>query len=460
MPDLTVEQFNAMRRYFTSGHTRSVSFRKEMLQQLKICIQQNEQAIAKALFDDLHKSEAESYSTEIGFCYAEISHALKHTAQWMRPRAVKTPMALFPSSSKIIREPWGVSLIIAPWNYPFQLMIGPLIGAIAGGNCAVLKPSEFTPHTSAVIEKIISETFDKDYITVVQGDGAVVVPEIMKANRFDHVFFTGSISVGKSIAALAAEKLIPATLELGGKSPCIVDKNVDVKTAAARIVWGKFTNAGQTCVAPDYLLLHESRKIEFVNALNTKIKEFYSENPQRSNDYGRIVNEKRFFALKDYLKQGKIITGGETDEKEKYISPTLMEDCSPDAKMMKEEIFGPILPIITYTKKEEALEFILQNPNPLALYVFSTDKEFQKYFTENIPFGGGCINNTLVHLGNPELPFGGVGNSGSGQYHGQYSFETFTRPKAILKTANWIDPSAKYPPYTKWKLNLFKRLLR
>jgi aldehyde dehydrogenase (NAD+) len=339
-------------------------------------------------------------------------------------------------------------------------MIGPLIGAIAGGNCAVLKPSEYTPETSAVIDNLITETFDKKYIAAVQGDGAVVVTELMKSNHFNHVFFTGSIPVGKIIASLAAEKLIPTTLELGGKSPCIVDKNVDVKTAAARIVWGKFTNAGQTCVAPDYLLLHESRKIEFVNAMTSKIKEFYGENPQRSEDYGRIVNEKRFHTLQQYLSQGKIITGGETDLKEKYISPTIMEDVSYETAMMKEEIFGPILPVITFNEKEEALNIIKQNPNPLSLYVFSNDAGFQEYFTANVPFGGGCINNTLVHLANPDLPFGGVGNSGSGQYHGQFSFETFTRPKAILKTATWLDPNIKYPPYSKWKLSMFRKMLR
>jgi aldehyde dehydrogenase (NAD+) len=452
--------FNAMRHFYEQSSTRSVSFRKQMLKNLRNAIVKYEREVIEALYKDLHKSEAESYSTEIGFCYAEISHAIKHIDNWMKPKAVKTPMALFPSSSKIVREAWGISLIIAPWNYPFQLMIGPLIGAIAGGNCSVLKPSEFTPNISAIIESLITETFDKKYITVIQGDGAVVVPELMKANRFDHVFFTGSIPVGKIIASLAAEKLIPTTLELGGKSPCVVDKNVDIKTAAARIVWGKFTNAGQTCVAPDYLLLHESRKIEFINAMTTKIKEFYGENPQRSDDYGRIVNEKRFHALQQYLTQGKIITGGETDLKEKYISPTIMEDVSHETALMKEEIFGPILPVITFNEKEEALNIIKQNPNPLSLYVFSNDVNFQEYFTANVPFGGGCINNTLVHLANPDLPFGGVGNSGSGQYHGQFSFETFTRPKAILKTATWLDPNIKYPPYSKWKLSMFRRMLR
>jgi aldehyde dehydrogenase (NAD+) len=459
MASFTAEQFKAMQAFHTAGNTRSFQFRKQQLITLKKAIKANEAAITAALQKDLHKSAAEAYTTEIGFSYAELSHTIKHLQHWMQPKNVGTPLTLFPSSSKIVREPWGISLIIAPWNYPFQLLIAPLIGAIAGGNCAVLKPSEFTPATADVIEKMISENFDPQYISVVLGDGAVVVPQLMNENRFDHIFFTGSIPVGKIIAKLAAEKLIPTTLELGGKSPCIVDTNVDLDTAAARIVWGKFTNAGQTCVAPDYVLVQQKNKDVLVDKMKAQIERFYGKDPKASEDYGRIVNEKRFDAVSSYLNEGKILVGGTTDRSEKYIAPTIIENITADAAVMKYEIFGPVLPVIVYNTKEEALNIIQQNANPLSLYVFSNDKNFQEYFTEQIPFGGGCINNTLVHLANPDLPFGGVGNSGSGQYHGQYSFETFTRPKAIVNSATWIDPDLKYPPYKK-KLKLFKWLIK
>jgi aldehyde dehydrogenase (NAD+) len=457
MSRFSKSDFRQMQDFFLSGETVSYQFRIAQLKKLRKAIESYEQRITAALFKDLHKSSEEAFTTEIGFVYSEISHVTKNLKSWMEESSVKTPMVLFPSSSKIIREPLGICLIIAPWNYPFQLLIAPLIGAIAGGNCAVLKPSEMTVNTSQVIAEMIGEFFDKNYLTIVEGDGAEVVPHMMTENRFDHVFFTGSIPVGKEIAKMAAEKLVPVTLELGGKSPCIVDEDADVKVAAKRITWGKFTNAGQTCVAPDYLLVHKTKKEELVAEIQKSITDFYGTDPQKSTDFGRIVNEKRVSKLESYLQEGTVITGGKVVMSDLYVSPTLMQDVSTGAPVMKEEIFGPILPIISFTNNEEALSIINDNPNPLSLYYFGKNNE--KTFIEKVNFGGGCINNTLVHLANADLPFGGVGNSGVGAYHGKFSFETFTRAKAIVKTATWIDPAIKYPPY-KGKLRFLKWFLQ
>jgi aldehyde dehydrogenase (NAD+) len=451
--------FDTMRNYFFSGATVEYTFRKEQLQILKKGVQKYEQQIMDALFKDLHKSPEEAFTTEIGFVYSEISHTLKNLQKWMGRSSVSTPLFLLPSSSSIIRDPRGVCLIIAPWNYPFQLLIAPLIGAIAGGNCAVLKPSEMAANTSLVIHEMIAEFFDNKFISVVEGDGAVVVTALMNEHRFDHVFFTGSIPVGTEIAKMAAEKLVPVTLELGGKSPCIIDEDADLKVAAKRITWGKFTNAGQTCVAPDYLLVHEKNKDKVVNEMQQSIDRFYGKEPIKSADYGRIINHKRIDKLRSYLNQGEVISGGKIQEEELYFSPTLMEHIVPEAPMMKEEIFGPILPIITFKERGEALAIIQKNSHPLSLYYFGNDKRNEDYFINNVQFGGGCINNTLVHLANADLPFGGVGNSGTGAYHGKYSFETFTRAKAILKTATWIDPDVKYPPY-KGKLKFLRWFFR
>ena len=451
--------YQHMRQYFSSGATHSYAFRKAQLQKLRTVIQQHETAIMEALYKDLRKSAEEAYSTEIGFIYLEISHVLKHLKSWMAPAGVSTPMLLFPSSSKVVADPLGVALIIAPWNYPFQLLMAPLIGAIAGGNCAVLKPSELTPNTAAIIEQIITANFNADFITVVQGNGAEVVPKLMNSFRFDYVFFTGSIPVGKEIAKLAAPQLVPVTLELGGKSPCIVAKDANLKVAAQRITWGKFTNVGQTCVAPDYLLVHESRKDELVSQMQQSIVNFYGSDPKQSRDYGRIINAGRFKKLEGFLHQGEVIFGGQTNEAERYIAPTLMQNVSMDQPIMQEEIFGPLLPVYTFKEHDEAVEMIRTHSNPLALYVFTeSDKTAQRYVDE-VPFGGGCINNPLMHLANADLPFGGVGNSGVGAYHGKYSFETFTRKKAILTTATWVDPSVKYPPYA-GKLKFLKWFMK
>jgi aldehyde dehydrogenase (NAD+) len=448
-----------MQQYFLSGATRNYEFRRAQLQKLRRTIEHNEAAIMQALYNDLRKSAEEAYSTEIGFIYAELTHTLKHLKSWVQPQGVSTPLLLFPSSSKVVREALGVTLIIAPWNYPFHLLIAPLIGAIAGGNCAVLKPSEFTVHTSRVIQKLIADNFDPQYITVVEGDGAEVVPRLMNEHRFDHVFFTGSIPIGREIAKLAAGKLVPVTLELGGKSPCVVDKDVNIKVAAQRITWGKFTNVGQTCVAPDYLLVHESRKAELVDSMQQSIRSFFGNDPQQSGDYGRIVNQKRFDKLESFLHEGNVIAGGQHDKNDLYIAPTVMDNVPKEAPIMQEEIFGPILPVYTYREHDEALSMIRNHSNPLALYVFTDNKKIEDLYVDNVAFGGGCINNTLMHLANAELPFGGVGNSGIGAYHGKFSFDTFTRAKAIVKTATWIDPSAKYPPY-KGKMKFLRWFLK
>lgn len=459
MTSFTPDDFKQMQQYFFTGAAASYSFRKEQLQVLKKAVQKYELLIMDALFKDLHKSKEEAFATETGFVIAEISHAIKNLRLWMKKTPVKTPLFLFPSSSAIIREPLGVCLIVAPWNYPFHLLIAPLVGALAAGNCAVLKPSEMAPHTSAVVNEMVTEFFNKRYISVVEGDGSLIVPQLMHENRFDHIFFTGSIPVGRKIAKMAAEKLVSVTLELGGKSPCIVDEDANIKVAAKRIVWGKFTNAGQTCVAPDYLLVHRSKKDELIKEMQNCIRKFYGEDARQSPDYGRIINDGRFNKLKTYLNEGSVITGGNVNDAERYIAPTLLQNINKDAAVMKEEIFGPVLPVITFTSKEEALAIIQQTPHPLSFYYFGNNRKSENYFIKNMHFGGGCINNTLVHLATPELPFGGVGNSGVGAYHGKFSFDTFSRVKAIVKTATWFDPWVKYPPY-KGKLKFLRWLFR
>jgi len=450
---------HTIQQYFLTGKTRSYQFRKEQLTKLKVVIQENETAILQALHSDLGKSAEEAYVSELGFIYAELSHTIKQLDKWMKPKRVGSPLFLFPSQSTITRDPLGVTLLVAPWNYPFHLLIAPLIGVIAGGNCAVLKPSEFSSHTANIIKKIISENFDSEYLFVVTGDGAKVIPAMMNNFRFDHVFFTGSTMVGKEIAKMAAPNLTPVTLELGGKSPCIVDKDVNIKVAAQRIAFGKFTNAGQTCVAPDYLLVHESRKSELLDSLQQSVTKMYSPDPRTSPDYGKIINEQRFDTLAAFLAQGEIVTGGKTSKSDLYIAPTIMEKVREDQPLMQEEIFGPILPVFTFSQPEEAMAMVGRYPNPLALYVFTSNSATEGFFTRNVAFGGGCINNTIIHLANVNLPFGGVGNSGLGQYHGRFSFETFTRPKSILKTATWLDLAAKYPPF-KGKLPLLKFFMK
>ncbi len=447
-----------MREYFETGVTKSYDFRKLQLLKLKATVQKYEIEIFEALHKDLHKSKEECWITENGFFLSELGVAVKKLSSWMKRVRVGTNLLNIPSSSYIMAEPMGVVLIISPWNYPFQLLLTPLIGAIAAGNCVVLKPSELAPATAALMKKIINETFDPQYISYIEGDGATVVPELMNNFIFDHVFYTGSTAVGKSIYELAAKNLVPVTLELGGKSPCIVEADADVKTAAKRIAMPKFSNAGQMCVAPDYLLVHHSIKDELVNELKKVIHNFFGDDAQKSDFFGRIINDKQFTRLEKYLSSGKLLAGGKTDKANLYIEPTLLEIDNVFDPIMQEEIFGPVLPILSFTDMGEALKIIKQHKNPLAMYVFTSSAEKEIKWLNAVPFGGGCINNASLHLTNHKLPFGGRGASGMGSYHGKFSFDTFSHKKAVMKTPTWLDLALKYPPYT-GKLNLFKKAI-
>jgi aldehyde dehydrogenase (NAD+) len=377
----------------------------------------------------------------------------------MQPQPAGTNLLNFPSSSYILQEPLGVVLIMGAWNYPFQLLMAPLISAIAAGNCVVLKPSEHAPATAAVMKQLIRSVFSDQFVLYVEGDGAEVVPLMMNDFRFDHVFYTGGSSVGKLIYKMAAEKLVPVTLELGGKSPAIVEQDAVIKVAARRIAVTKFSNAGQMCIAPDYVLVHRSKKEALVKALINTITSFYSEDPSRDYGYGKIINQKQFFRLQSYLQQGRILHGGKTNSESLYIEPTILDEVPLDSPLMQEEIFGPVLPLISFDHAAEALQIIERNPEPLALYLFTGNKEKEAYYFNNISFGGGCVNNTSWHFTNPHLPFGGRGGSGLGAYHGKTGFDTFTHRKAIMKTPLWFDPAMKYPPF-KGKMNLFKKIIR
>ncbi len=455
--DLLVS-LNQMRQFFLSGATRTYAFRKEQLLALKKAVVANEQEIYAALYKDLKKGPEEAWITENGFLLNEINHTLKWLSAWMEPEKKDTNLLNIPGSSSVIREPLGVVLIIGPWNYPLQLLFMPLVGAIAAGNCVVLKPSEFAPATAVVMQKIVEAVFPKEYICYVPGDGAKVIPEMMNHFVFDHVFYTGSTAVGKLIYKMAAEQLVPVTLELGGKSPCVVTADANIGVAANRIVITKFSNAGQMCVAPDYILVHEAVKEKLITAMKKKILQFFSERPQDSDEYGKIINEKQFQRLLSYLNNGKVVHGGEHDISRLYFAPTLLTDVGVDSTIMREEIFGPILPVLSYSTEEEALAIIRRNPNPLAFYIFSSSNASAKNWIDNVPSGAACINNASWHVTNHHLPFGGRGFSGTGRYHGKYSFDTFSHEKAILKSATWFDPAMKYPPF-KGKLKLFKKFL-
>ena len=451
--------FNQQIDFFNSGATRSLKYRINALKQLKAAIQQHEAEIEKALFQDLRKSSFEAFGTEVGIILKELDFTIRHLEDWARPQSVPTPLMFFPSSSKIYRDPLGAVLIIAPWNYPFQLVFGPLICAIAGGNTAFIKPSEEAMHTAKLVEKIIHETFDAHYIYVVQGIGAEIIPALINAVRFDHVFFTGSTMVGQKIMEMASKKLIPVTLELGGKSPTIVDASANLDYTSKKIVWSKLINAGQTCIAPDYVLVHSSVKDQLVEKIRQHISTMFGEHVQQSEDYGRIINQKRFKKLVSYLDGAQILSGGKFDEKDLYIEPTIIEHPSIEDAVMKEEIFGPILPIISFNDHAEVLQWIDRNPFPLALYLFADDKKIQDFYIQRVRFGGCSVNNGLIHIGNPHLPFGGVGPSGIGQYHGKFGFENFTRPKSVLFSKSWFDVPVLYAPF-KGKTGLLKKIFK
>lgn len=448
-----------MRSYFDSGITRPYAFRKEQLKKLQAAVKKYEPLLHEALHADLKKSPEECWVTETGFLLSELSNILKNLKGWMEDEMVSTNLLNMPSSSFVMNDPLGVVLIISPWNYPFQLLMTPLAGAIAAGNAVVIKSSEFAPATSAVMKKMIEETFDKNYIRFVEGDGAVVIPEMMNYFTFDHVFYTGSTAVGKLIYKMAAERLVPVTLELGGKSPCIVEDDANIKIAAKRIAVAKFSNAGQMCVAPDYILVHESKQEALIAELKKVICKFFGDKPEDSYNFGKIINERQFDRLEKYLQQGQILYGGRTDKEKLFIEPTVIVNVSMDSDIMKDEIFGPILPVISFSTKEAALKIIEQNKNPLAFYVFTSGRAKEKDWLNSVAFGGGCVNNTSWHLTNHHLSFGGRGFSGIGKYHGKYSFETFSHKKSVMKTPTWFDPAIKYPPL-QGKMRLLKMVIK
>lgn len=434
----------------------SISYRKEKLKQLLQVVINHEKEIISALYNDFKKPEFEAVVTETSYVISDIKDTIKNINSWAKPKWVLPSLLNFPSSDYILHEPYGKVLIISPWNYPYQLALCPLIAAVAAGNQVVVKPSELTPNTSKIIAKIISEVFDKEHVEVIEG--GIDVSEKLLSQRWDYIFFTGSVTVGKIVAKAAAEFLTPVTLELGGKNPCIIDKNCNIKLTAKRIVWGKFINAGQTCIAPDYLLVNHEIKQKLIDALKEEIILAYGENPEESKDFARIVNTKNWKRLNSFLENEIILFGGKINEVDNYIAPTLLEDSKLDSLVMQDEIFGPILPIISFKEESEIEKIISKYEKPLSLYVFSNNTKWAKSIVKKYSFGGGCINDTVVHFSNKRLPFGGVGYSGIGAYHGRLSFETFSHKKSIVNKSTWLDLPMRYAPY-KEKLKTLKKLL-
>ncbi|MGC7803552.1 aldehyde dehydrogenase [Staphylococcus epidermidis] len=441
------DKFNNSKAFFNTHKTKNLKFRKQQLKLLSKNIKNHENELLDALYKDLGKSKVEAYATEIGMLLKSIKLMRKELKNWSKTKQTDTPLYLFPTKSYIKKEPYGTVLIIGPFNYPVQLVFEPLIGAIAAGNTAIVKPSELTPHVAIVIKDIIEDTFDEAYVSVVEG--GIEETQTLLSLPFDYMFFTGSEKVGKIVYEAAARKLIPVTLELGGKSPVIVDDTANIKVASERISFGKFTNAGQTCVAPDYILVQRKVKNDLIKALKKTITEFYGENIEKSPDFGRIVNQKHFNRLNDLIQIHKdnVVFGGNSSKEDLYIEPTLLDNITNDNKIMKEEIFGPILPIITLDNFDEVLEIIQSKSKPLSLYLFSEDENMTHRVVEELSFGGGAINDTLMHLANPNLPFGGVGSSGIGQYHGKYSFDTFSHMKSYTFKSTRLESSLFFPPY-------------
>lgn len=445
------------RNYFASGTTKSVKQRLFILKRLRESVQKHENAIHDALYSDFKKPVYESISSETGIVLRELNLAIKKLEFWVRPKKVKASMLNFPTRDYIYYEPYGITLIIAPWNYPYQLALTPLIGAIAAGNTVVLKPSELTQATSKILHTIISEVFDSEYVSVIQG-GIPETTELL-AQRWDYIFFTGSVFVGKIVAQAAAKHLTPTTLELGGKNPCVIDETINIPLVAKRIVWGKLLNAGQTCVAPDYILIHASIKDPFIEALRKALEKGYGKNIEASPDLARIINDKNFDRLAAMLEGETIAIGGEIDREQLYIAPTIIDTPRLDSKVMEDEIFGPILPIIPYETKQDIEHIIDRYEKPLSGYVFSRKRAFTHWFLERFSFGGGAVNDTVIQFVNEELPFGGIGNSGTGSYHGKHSFLAFSHQKSITKKSNLIDIPIRYAPY-KGKNKVLKFFLK
>jgi aldehyde dehydrogenase (NAD+) len=451
-----VEKVAKARASFRSGRTRPISWRRSQLEALKRLLNKAGSAIFEALWADLRKPQLEGYLTEVGFVINEIDDTLQHLDRWMKPERKHTSLLAQPGRSWTTHDPLGVVLIIGTWNYLVQLLLAPLVGALAGGNAAVLKPSEIAAHTSALMADLLPRHVDPEAVAVIQG-GADETQALLE-ERFDLIFFTGGSRVGQIVLEKAAKHLTPVVLELGGKSPCLVDRDASLEVAARRIAWGRFSNAGQTCVAPDYVLVHEEIELELLAHLRRAVTAFYGEDPRTSPDYCRIVNDRNFERLSKMLHDGEVVCGGQADAKERFIAPTILRRVSPDAPVMQEEIFGPILPVLTVPNIDAAIEFVTDRPSPLALYVFSNDEAIQHKVIDQTSSGNACINDVLMHMVVPELPFGGVGASGMGHYHGQWSFETFTHRKRVLAKSVHLDLPVRYPPYTDGHLALLKHL--
>lgn len=444
-PKERIEEIVASQRQFFRSHaTLPIEFRLEALGRLRRAIVEYEEQLCGALYKDLHKSYEEAYLTELSIVLGEIDGFLKNLKRWAKPSKKRTPLKMFPSRSMILTEPLGVSLIIAPWNYPVQLLLNPLVGAIASGCTAVLKPSPYTPNVARVLEELIAKSFDSHYVALVQGHRQT--NRLLLEERYDVIFFTGSPELGRMVMRSAATNLCPVILELGGKSPVVVDRDANVELAARRIAWGKTLNSGQTCIAPDYLLLHREVKDRFVEAFGRAVRRLHGEDVRQSPHYVRMVSERAFERVAGYLKDGKVLFGGATNAEERYIEPTLLDEVAVDSPVMSDEIFGPILPIITIDSLDEAIDFINQREKPLALYAFGNERNMRKVF-DLTSSGGGCINDTIMHIANEHLPFGGVGNSGMGRYHGRDSLYAFSHRRSILVSYTWLDLPFRYMPY-------------
>lgn len=449
------EMIHRQRSYFREGECRNVAFRIAQLTCMNAWICENEDAIIAALGKDLHKSPFEAYATEIGIVKDEIKFTIRHLRKWSKPKRVPTPITQFPSQSFIYQEPYGVVLIMSPWNYPFMLTIAPLIGAICAGNCAFVKPSAYSAHTTEIIAKMVRELFSDKYISVIEGGRKE--NEALLNEKFDYIFFTGSMDVGKYVMEKASRHLTPVSLELGGKSPCIVDETADIKLAAKRIVWGKFLNSGQTCVAPDYILVQKSVKEKLMKQIEKNIYKMYGKDAIHNPEYPKMINEKHFERVVGLMKDARIVCGGGSKSSTLQIEPTVLDDVDWNSPVMQEEIFGPLLPILTFYDIKEAANLVNARPRPLALYLFTKDRKREAFILKNVSYGGGCINDTVVHLATPHMPFGGVGSSGMGGYHGKASFDTFTHQKSIMKKSLLVDIPIRYAPF-KNKLNILKKI--
>ena len=444
----------AQREYFASGATLERSFREEQLRRLQQALHKWHEPLCKALWEDLHNSEQEAVLTELSIVQGEVKTHLRHLKRWMRTERRSTPLKMMPSRSRIVSEPLGVSLIISPWNYPVQLLLNPLVGAISAGCTAVLKPSPYVPAVSHVIEQMVADTFEERYVAVVQGNRDV--NRLLLEQRYDIIFFTGSPTLGRTVMSAAAKNLTPVVLELGGKSPCIVDEGADLKLAARRIAWGKTLNAGQTCIAPDYLLIHKPLQQQFVEEFKLAVERLHGRDPRQSEHYVRLVSDRAFDRVAAYLQDGRVVAGGTINRAERYIEPTLLADVSPSAAVMQEEIFGPVLPMITFENRDEVKRFVAEREKPLAYYYFGRERDGWDMIRHSTS-GGACLNDTIMHIANENLPFGGVGNSGMGSYHGRLSFDAFSHRRAVVVTPTWLDLPFRYMPYRMF--SLVKKLL-